>query len=133
MCDTSKIERFKKISFERKLISVLKKYGTPRSHFQEFTTDFADRKPEKGEEYYYYVGPDDEKTRPFCKLMLKIDKVFSLEEINKISDELNYPVLKYKGSYNCRHEWVRFRGARIFTPKPTVREIRKLINKGVES
>lgn len=133
MCEISTIQRFKQIQFERKLFSVLKKYGTPRSQVEQFTTDFADRKPEEGQEYYYYVGPNDEKTRPFCKLMLKIDKVFSLEEINKISDELNYPVLKYKGSYNCRHEWVRFRGKRIYTPKPTVREIRKLINSGIEA
>ncbi len=133
MCETKTIERFKRMSFERKLISLLKQCGVPRSSIEEIPTQLADRPVEKGVEYYYYIGPNDEKTRPFCKLMLKIDKVFTLEEINKISDELNYPVLLYKGSYNCRHEWVRFRGKRIFTPKPTIREIRKLINSGIEA
>lgn len=133
MCEVNTINRFKRMSFERNLITVLKKYGTPRKNIQELPTEFASRKPEEGQEYYYYNGPLDEKTRAFCRLMLKIDKVFSLDEINKISEELNYPVLKYKGSYNCRHQWIRFRGKIISTPKPTVREIRKLINNGIEA
>ena len=90
-------------------------FGTKKSLIEEVKNEFAWRKPEEGMDYFYYSGPDDDKTRPFCKLMLKIDKVFSTEEIDKIGEELNYDVLKYKGSYNCRHKWVRFRGKRIST------------------
>ncbi len=128
----SRIKDFKKILFEKELIRLLRKCGVSKSEVEEIPREFADRKPEEGVNYYYYNGPLDAKTRAFCKLMLKIDKVFSEEEINKISEELGYPVLEYCGSFGCRHHWVRFRGKRINTPKPTVREIRKLINDGVE-
>lgn len=133
MCEITTLNRFKKLAFERELLKLLSKCGVKRSEVEEIPKEFADRKPEEGVEYYYYVGPNDDKTRAFCKLMLKLDKVFSIDEISYISEELNYPVLEYKGSYNCRHNWVRFRGKRIFTPKPTVREIRKLINSGIEA
>ena len=129
----SRLQLFKRLKQEREILSVLSKYGIPKSHVIEVKSEFADRKPEAGVNYYYYNGPLDAKTRKFCRLMLKIDKVFSEEEINKVSDELGYPVLEYCGSYGCRHQWIRFRGNRIYTPKPTVREIRKLINDGIES
>jgi hypothetical protein len=118
---------------EKLLISLLKNTGVSRSSVEEIPKQFADRKPEEGVDYYYYIGPNDAKTRPFCRLMLKIDKVFTEEEINYISDNLNYPVLEFCGSYGCRHSWVRFRGRRISTPPPTQREIRKLINRGIEA
>lgn len=124
--------RIIRLNEERKILSVFSKYGVERSKVVQLTETFAYRKPESGESYYYYNGPLDDKTRNFCRLMLKIDKVFSQEEIDKISEELGYDVLEYCGSYNCRHQWIRFRGNRIFTPKPTIREIRKLINQGIE-
>lgn len=127
-----KLTSFKTFSRERQIVKVLRKYGVSRSLVEEIPQGFADRKPEEGVNYYYYNGPLDKKTRSFCRLMLKIDKVFSEEEINKISEELGYSVLEYCGSFGCRHQWIRFRGRRINTPKPTVREIRKLINDGVE-
>ena len=128
------IQDIKQAHREISLLKLLRstKYGIPRNQVEELTENFADRKPEEGMNYYYYNGPLDEKTRKFCVLMLNIDKVFSEEEIDKISEELNYSVLKYKGSYNCRHDWIIFRGKRIYTPPPTVREIRKLINNGIE-
>lgn len=131
MC-IKRIQTFKKIKFERDLLSRLKKTGFKKSQVEEIKKEFANRIPEKGENYYYYLGPLDEKTRPFCRQMLKIDKVFSEDQINYISEELNYPVLEYGGSYNCRHQWVKFRGRVIPTPNPTQREIRKLINNGME-
>jgi hypothetical protein len=110
---------------------VSNRFGLKRNQVEELKEEFATRKPEPGEAYYYYSGPLDDKTRPFCKMMLKIDKVFSQEEIDKISEELNYDVLEFKGAYNCRHKWIRFRGKIISTPKPTMREIRKLIIDGI--
>lgn len=123
-----RLQIFKKIKFELDLFRLLKSCGVKRSLVEEIPTELANRKPEKGVDYYYYIGPLDEKTRPFCRLMLSIDKVFTKEEIEYMSEELEYPVLEYKGSYNCRHNWVKFRGQIINTPKPTQREIRRLIN-----
>jgi hypothetical protein len=128
----SKIKQLSAKNFERKLLNALKRTGFDKSNIQNLE-GFATRTPEKGEEYFYYTGPLDDKTRDFCRLMLKIDKVFSKEQIDKIGQELNYDVLKYRGSYNCRHKWVRFRGKIISTPPPTVMEIRKLINRGIEA
>lgn len=127
------LESLIQLKKEERLLKLLSsdKFGTKKTHVIELKETFANRKPEKGESYYYYSGPDDDKTRQFCKLMLKIDKVFSQEEIDKISEELNYDVLEYRGAYNCRHKWVRFRGKIISTPKPTMREIRKLIIEGI--
>lgn len=133
MCDLQKLSRVKKLAFERKFFSLANKLGTPRKKVELFTSEYANRIPEKGMDYYYYMGPLDEKTRDFCKHMLKIDKVFSKEEIDYMSAELNYPVLEYGGSYGCRHQWVKFRGRIISTPKPTQREIRRLINNGMEA
>lgn len=89
------------------------------------------RTPEEGQDYFYYSGPVDSKTREFCKYMMKLGKVFSSDEIEFMSDILGYPVLKYAGSYNCRHSWVKFRGKVIKTPAPTVRQIDNLIEKNI--
>lgn len=129
---TSRLQQLKRRKTDLHLISLVKKYGIPRSQVEEITQEFANRIPEKGVNYYYYIGPNDAKTRSFCKLMLKIDKVFTEEEIQYMSDELGYPVIEYCGSYGCRHGWVKFRGRVITTPKPTQREIRRLLNEGLE-
>lgn len=97
----------------------------------EFLKGPTNRKPKEGTRYFYYTGPNDEKTRDFCKYILKLDKVFSEEEIKFMSDMLGYSVLRYKGSYNCRHEWVQFNGKRIKTPAPTVSQIDRLIEKNI--
>lgn len=129
----TKILRLKNLKLQKELITVLQKYGTPKHLIEEVPIELATRKPQEGNTYWYYSGPLDNKTRPFCKRMLQIDKVFSDEEIGRISEELGYDVLAYAGVtfFNCRHKWIRFRGKFISTPAPTVREIRKLINDGI--
>lgn len=92
--------------------------------------ELANRTPEKGMTYYYYDGPKDKKNRPFCHDMLDFDKVFSEDEIDFLSAKLGYNVLQYKGSYGCRHEWIRFRGKVIYTPPPTPNQKRVLTTKG---
>lgn len=92
--------------------------------------ELADRKPKPGKSYYYYNGPFDEKNRAFCHDMLVFDKVFSEDEIAFLSSQLGYDVLKYKGSYNCRHEWIKFRGKVIYTPPPTPNQMRVLTAPG---
>jgi len=114
------------------ILQFVKKYGIPRWQIEEVKEEFADRKPQEGMNYYYYVGPNDEKTRPFCKQMLKYDKVVSELDIEILSNYLNYDVKEYKGSYNCRHNWVKFRGKRISTPELTVRQIKRLRDLGIK-
>lgn len=88
-----------------------------------------DREP--GEVYYYYDGPDDHKTREFCKYILKLNKLFSTDDIQFMSDRLGYDVKKYKGAYNCRHRWVAFRGKYLIGTAPTNRQINSLIEKNI--
>lgn len=120
---------------QKKILAILKSSGLKKSQVEEIPESF-DYKPKKGEEYYYYSGPLDEKTRPFCRQLLQMDKVFPRKVIDQLSSYLNYDVLdKNKdfgpGAFNCRHQWVRFRGKEIMTPKPTVKQINDLIRSGI--
>ena len=125
-----RLKRIKRLAQERQVLNGLRSIGIRKSSVEEIKDDF-DRTPKKGETYYYYIGPLDEKTRPFCKQMLQMDKVFSQKEIHKLSSYLNYDVLEFVGAYNCRHSWVRFRGKVISTPPPTVKQINDLIRSGI--
>lgn len=51
-----------------------------------------------------YVGPDDSKTRPFCKRIL--GQVYTLDAIEKLDNGQGIPVLQFGGGYRCRHSWV---------------------------
>lgn len=59
--------------------------------------------------FYFYDGPMDEKTRPFCAELLIQGKFYSQEEIDYLSNRLGYNVDLYHGSYGCRHQWKRAR------------------------
>lgn len=62
---------------------------------------------------FKYVGPKDDKNRAFCRQMLSLGKVYRLEDINQLSDEVAnpefgfYEIFLWRGSFNCRHVWVR--------------------------
>jgi len=62
---------------------------------------------------FKYVGPNDDLTRTFCRQMLSLGKVYRLEDINQLSDEVAnpdfgfYEIFLWRGSFNCRHVWVR--------------------------
>ncbi len=68
---------------------------------------------ELGFEYFEYLGPEDEVTRPFCEHVLNgtLDgferdaPIYSIDEINSMDNEQGLPVLDYRGGYNCRHTW----------------------------
>lgn len=128
----SRLNKFKRLAVERQILKALAKTGFKRSEIEELPHVFADRKPKDDQTYWYYNGPLDEKTRPFCKRLLQMDKVFSEEQINYISEELGYDVLQECGLYNCRHHWIKFSGRVIMTPPPTTREIRRVINDGIQ-
>lgn len=60
---------------------------------------------------FRYNGPQDDKTRDFCRMMLNRNLLFRIEDIIDIDsveenpDFDKYDVLTYKGSYGCRHNW----------------------------
>jgi hypothetical protein len=117
---------------EHALLKFISERGIPRKNIEAINIEFANRKVEKGTDYYYYTGPSDDKTRPFCKKMLSLDKVLTETDIDILSNYLDYDVKKYKGSYNCRHNWVKFRGKIISTPELTIGQIRDLVRKGIK-
>ena len=76
--------------------------------------------PNSGDSYrirYKYAGPQDSKNREFCGDMMSANKVFRYEDIMEMSSQLVNPVSKgtyysifeYRGSYNCRHQWVELK------------------------
>lgn len=62
---------------------------------------------------YKYVGPRDDRNRKFCADMLSANRVYTIEDIDALSDSVAnpefgfYEIFTWRGSYNCRHQWVR--------------------------
>lgn len=67
---------------------------------------------------YKYSGPVDSKNRSFCSKIMRMDKLYRKEDINKmtISGEnsqfaqkgsFTYDIFKYAGGKYCRHKWVK--------------------------
>lgn len=65
-------------------------------------------------------GIIDSRSRPFCVEMVRLDKIFTREEISRISFQLRYSVFKYAGSYGCRHRWQK-----VFLKKRPKNEVPK--------
>jgi hypothetical protein len=82
---------------------------------------------------YKYVGPKDGKNRPFCSEMLKKNLVYRIEDIQSLTDRnvndqfAPYDVFEWRGSYNCRHRWVKLIYAPIDPDKGKAQN--RLINK----
>jgi len=62
---------------------------------------------------FKYVGPRDEKNRQFCAEMLSKNRVYRQEDIDNLTDNVaneefgSYNIFLWRGSYNCRHTWVK--------------------------
>ena len=62
---------------------------------------------------YKYVGPRDEKNRQFCSDMMGANRVYRIEDIDELTDNVAneefgfYNIFLWRGSFNCRHVWVR--------------------------
>lgn len=65
---------------------------------------------------YKYTGPKDSKNRAFCARLLELNKLYTRDEINTISDRVGYNVWAQRGGYYhnpttdittpyCRHNW----------------------------
>jgi hypothetical protein len=58
---------------------------------------------------FKYVGPRDSKNRQFCASMLSFNRIYREEDISQLSNpEFGvYDIFLWRGSYNCRHTWVK--------------------------
>lgn len=62
---------------------------------------------------YKYVGPIDDRNRRFCADMMSANRVYRIEDIDALSDSVAnpefgfYEIFTWRGSFNCRHQWVR--------------------------
>ncbi len=80
----------------------------------------ARKADEAGLTYYRYFGPNDSVTRPFCDYVLgdvaklpkrvqvpvqRDSRVYTRDEIDRMSNGQGLDVLTYCGGWNCRHQW----------------------------
>ena len=73
------------------------------------------KKDEGMQQRYRYAGPQDSGNRPFCSRMLRLNKLFTYEEVMDMQARLSlfgaprgnqtYSVFQFKGGVNCRHAW----------------------------
>ena len=62
---------------------------------------------------YKYVGPQDSKNRDFCGDLMSANRVYRREDIDMMTLQIanpefgSYNIFEYRGSYNCRHRWVK--------------------------
>lgn len=62
---------------------------------------------------YKYAGPQDSKNRTFCGDMMSANRVFRREDIDQMTIDMSNPefgsynIFEYRGSYNCRHRWIK--------------------------
>jgi hypothetical protein len=50
-----------------------------------------------------YVGPSDQKTRPFCSEY--VGKAVRLDDLGKLDNDTGLDAETFGGGYNCRHSW----------------------------
>jgi hypothetical protein len=78
-----------------------------------------DLKLAKGYTVYKYTGSVGSDTREFCRDMVSMNRFYTFDEINQLSDSNpnpgfglggsdNYSLWKYKGGPNCKHRWTKF-------------------------
>jgi len=92
---------------------------TPQAVHKMTQERFSDPNADSGldkENYrvrYKYIGPRDSKNRQFCADMLAMNRVYRIEDIDQLTDSVAneqfgfYNIFLWRGSFNCRHQWVR--------------------------
>lgn len=105
------ISRVEQMNPERILKMSRERFSNPNSESYEDTVQFRIR--------FKYVGPRDNKNRKFCSDMLAKNRVYRMEDIEQLSnpDFGNYDIFTWRGSFNCRHTWVKL----IFQPEGKIR------------
>lgn len=46
-------------------------------------------------------------SRPFCKKLIELNRVYTRADIESLSAQLGYSVFDHCGGEGCRHRWVR--------------------------
>ena len=63
--------------------------------------------------YKYVLNPEapgapiKETTRDFCRELLNKNFVYRVEDLERITNDLGSSALVWRGSYNCRHKWMK--------------------------
>ena len=72
---------------------------------QAFSNRLATR---RGVQSFYYLGPFDQKTRPFCTALIssRNQAIYTIEEIRTLDNGQGLDVFLNGGGYNCRHRWI---------------------------
>ena len=55
---------------------------------------------------YRYSGPVDKLERPFCRHLTDVDKAYTREQIDKMSNGQLPNVFLTGGGWSCRHQWI---------------------------
>jgi hypothetical protein len=73
------------------------------------------KKDAPAEQRYRYAGPSGGNSRDFCRKMLSMNKLFTIQDLRAMSSALSkygaarqgrpYSVFQFKGGKNCRHAW----------------------------
>lgn len=83
---------------------------------------------------YKYIGIRDEKNRQFCREMLQANKVYRIEDIDELTDSVAnpefgfYSIFMWRGSYNCRHQWVRLLYKKTSDIRNTGKSVKGLVD-----
>ncbi|MDP3908852.1 MAG: hypothetical protein Q8Q14_00535 [Gemmatimonadales bacterium] len=59
-----------------------------------------------GLQTFFYGGPEDGLTRPFCRAMLEAGKVWPLDLVGQLDNRQIPGALMSAGGYNCRHRFM---------------------------
>ena len=105
------ISRVEQMNPERILKMSRERFSDPNAESYEDTVQFRIR--------FKYVGPRDDRNRRFCSDMLAKNRVYRMEDIEQLSNPEfgNYDIFTWRGSFNCRHTWVKL----IFEPEGKIR------------
>ena len=80
------------------------------------------KKDEPAQQRYRYAGPKDSKNRDFCRAMMSMNKLYTLDEIRQMEGRVReglalrkggqtYDIFQWQGGSNCRHS---FHSVQIF-------------------
>jgi hypothetical protein len=105
------VSRVEQMNPERILKMSRERFSNPNDESYEDTVQFRIR--------FKYVGPRDNKNRKFCSDMLAKNRVYRMEDIEQLSNPEfgNYDIFTWRGSFNCRHTWVKL----IYEPEGKIR------------
>jgi hypothetical protein len=112
MCDALKKYKEARLKHDADIIlDFLSRTGISKDLIKEDEVEYIElaKKVDTLQAYYYYKGRYDDKTRPFCKRVLDLNKYWGETDLLMISERLGYSVFLFQGGFNCRHIWQKAR------------------------